>query len=1202
MRIPAVADGFPAGIRDARKVIPSEFTLCALLSPCSLRLLLAAALVWLSAGWLPAANYELAVSSKMTEIRWKEADLLAAQRELDIINQFVESYPANKANLDAARQQLRDSDDKLRDINTKNLLKSTMTLGLETVCTIADTVSLGKAAASALITTGLRSAAGAIALDRIQDKAKNDGKTALGVDDATLTKPRVAKIKAVSEAARASFPDLAKVQEAFALTEAQVRQIKIDQDGVAFADGNSTGPIYYKNGLIREAIALALAKLDTLSTEGGAGKTDADANKLLVQADVDRLTAELAALNTELSNLNAQWSSEEAAARLAANEAAAVVPPSRSPSPESLLQGTDTDAVFQARIAAIQAAALNAWNTESPGLRASIAARKTLINTAQVALDEAVATYVTNVHLVPFLNTYGGNATMSGNPNLDPNTTASYLGAAKSYAEIEQWITAVTPSGPALPGLIAQAEALADQYTTLQNLKNDFDCLAQMVEDSKVSMGSSDWRSVDYAAGSGQVAAEAAAVTLNQHLNLFSTALAAACAQRDQLALATDTWSEVIEGIKNVGADGGPGDGSTVGGLGREIDANLVAAEAALADLISRGAAWENLLAAAAGLVLEPLAPGSNDGMNPPRGRLGYYSSNGTGTPTYIPVVMHAFDMQTYNFSMLAAIETPGAPGLAAARALRAKYDVLAAGAPAIKAAYDAAWIKYQVAYAKVAEFSGGGSPGLPVLSDWAGAAAYTSNTHPVNASAVTDQAVRYSDLYHTSNSGFATSLAGGPPVENEATLSWSGLPKMRQLTDPGLDDPNAYLPHRLADMKAVIVEDGESWLPLPSIDFNSHYIATSDAVWVLIHLGEAWADDYSTPTLTANKLMAELAALNVAYLAAHPLPTITVQPVGGTIESGGTHQLSVTATSDLLTYQWLMSMSDDANGGWQVLTGETARTLATAALTGSRWFHVIIRNPGGEITSNDAHVIVNGGTSSSPAFTSANSTTGQVGTPFTWTFTTNPAGTIGIPPNSIPPWLALSNNGTLSGTPTSAGTWDLTVTAMVPSMPIPPNPPSPPATATQSFHLTIALPPFDEWIHSWTTAQQRLSSAFTSANGTPAGDGVANLLKYAFNMLGNGAGQAASLDIPCSAGLPVVGMDTNGHLTLLYSRRKAAAQPGITYQIEFSSTMAADSWSANASASEVATSVDATWERVLVTDSVLNSRSRFVRIRVNKP
>jgi hypothetical protein len=102
--------------------------------------------------------------------------------------------------------------------------------------------------------------------------------------------------------------------------------------------------------------------------------------------------------------------------------------------------------------------------------------------------------------------------------------------------------------------------------------------------------------------------------------------------------------------------------------------------------------------------------------------------------------------------------------------------------------------------------------------------------------------------------------------------------------------------------------------------------------------------------------------------------------------------------------------------------------------------------------------------------------------------------------------------------------------------------------------------------------------------------------------MLGNGAGQVTSLDIPCSAGLPVVGTDANGHLTLLYSRRKAAALPGIAYQIEFSSTMAADSWSVNASASEVATSVDAKWERVLVTDSVPNSRSRFVRIRVNKP
>jgi len=136
------------------------------------------------------------------------------------------------------------------------------------------------------------------------------------------------------------------------------------------------------------------------------------------------------------------------------------------------------------------------------------------------------------------------------------------------------------------------------------------------------------------------------------------------------------------------------------------------------------------------------------------------------------------------------------------------------------------------------------------------------------------------------------------------------------------------------------------------------------------------------------------------------------------------------------------------------------------------------------------------------------------------------------------------------------------------------------------------------------------------AANGTqdlltPAGDGVQNLLKYAFNMLGSSAGQAASLATPNaslfsangSAGLPFVGVATSGtdagKLQITYIRRLASASPapGITYAVEFSDALA--TWAVNPLATETTvTSIDPTFERVTVTDDALTCQALRPRPR----
>ena len=56
---------------------------------------------------------------------------------------------------------------------------------------------------------------------------------------------------------------------------------------------------------------------------------------------------------------------------------------------------------------------------------------------------------------------------------------------------------------------------------------------------------------------------------------------------------------------------------------------------------------------------------------------------------------------------------------------------------------------------------------------------------------------------------------------------------------------------------------------------------------------------------------------------------------------------------------------------------------------------------------------------------------------------------------------------------------------------------------------------------------------------------------------------------------------------------------PGVGYAVEFSDTLANGTWAVNASATTVVTNIDATFERVVVTDNATSANRRFVRTRV---
>jgi len=133
------------------------------------------------------------------------------------------------------------------------------------------------------------------------------------------------------------------------------------------------------------------------------------------------------------------------------------------------------------------------------------------------------------------------------------------------------------------------------------------------------------------------------------------------------------------------------------------------------------------------------------------------------------------------------------------------------------------------------------------------------------------------------------------------------------------------------------------------------------------------------------------------------------------------------------------------------------------------------------------------------------------------------------------------------------------------------------------------------------------LATNGTQDSLTPAGDGVQNLLKYAFNMMGTGTAQTSLLATPNSAvltptgsaGLPLVDVDGTGKLRVTYVRRISTSNPGVSYAVEFSDTLANGTWAVNGSATSAVTNIDATLERVVITDNATGLGKRFIRVRV---
>ncbi|MGB0743371.1 MAG: choice-of-anchor M domain-containing protein [Opitutales bacterium] len=140
----------------------------------------------------------------------------------------------------------------------------------------------------------------------------------------------------------------------------------------------------------------------------------------------------------------------------------------------------------------------------------------------------------------------------------------------------------------------------------------------------------------------------------------------------------------------------------------------------------------------------------------------------------------------------------------------------------------------------------------------------------------------------------------------------------------------------------------------------------------------------------------------------------------------------------------------------------------------------------------------------------------------------------------------------------------------------------------------------------TWTASHYSGEDLFTESVSGDASDsdqdGIRLLLEYAFNLNPVVADVKILEPTTGTSGLPLTRLMPDGANTALeieYIRRKASTNPQISYFAEFKDDLGTGEWTVQTA--ETVTSIDDTWERVIVDDSVDTSVSnqRFGRVRI---
>ncbi len=156
----------------------------------------------------------------------------------------------------------------------------------------------------------------------------------------------------------------------------------------------------------------------------------------------------------------------------------------------------------------------------------------------------------------------------------------------------------------------------------------------------------------------------------------------------------------------------------------------------------------------------------------------------------------------------------------------------------------------------------------------------------------------------------------------------------------------------------------------------------------------------------------------------------------------------------------------------------------------------------------------------------------------------------------------------------------------------------------TQKDPATLAPESFTAWEHLYFTPAQLADTTVSGPNADPDGDGVANLLEFAFNLDPTFAEPVVMTAGTGLRGLPLVGTAAvaagDTRLTVEFVRRTAGSGSGLTYAVQFATDLVAGDWQTGGTAD--VTAINARWERVKMTDGVsmgTGAARRFARVAV---
>ena len=322
----------------------------------------------LAAGLAPASAQD-SESDLVTQIAVKEEQIRKTGYELSLSQDFLNSFDEKMENINAADANLETIRGKLAGIQRDNLVKLTIKMGITTWNECSGAVSFAKGAVVEVISTGARSAALSLAYDQLKDQLQGQVtnpftapvKEALGLDDESLNSPRTVKIGGVNTKALAVLPELKKINDALNLTIEGAQALALNRDGL---DLGPVGALLYKNESIRnDFIPAARMKLGALRTEITGAKAGVEEDAAWLLQELDSLNNALANFRVRLSTLRMEQAEEarqQAAADIMAGippkEAISVGPPPPDPPLYPARAEGESDASFQTRVDAYEAA------------------------------------------------------------------------------------------------------------------------------------------------------------------------------------------------------------------------------------------------------------------------------------------------------------------------------------------------------------------------------------------------------------------------------------------------------------------------------------------------------------------------------------------------------------------------------------------------------------------------------------------------------------------------------------------------------------------------------------------------------------------------------------------------------------------------------------------------------------------------------